>query len=97
VIAVVPGVREAAVVAKKHPMLDEVPVVFIIPLAGVDGVPDDLHDSVMAACRGQLGPIPDSVTAGLRHAARVAETEATSVSGGGAPVKPTPGAARTHP
>ena len=26
VIAVVPGVREAAVVAKKHPMLDEVPV-----------------------------------------------------------------------
>src|ERR1700754_4624182 len=36
VIAVIPGVREAAVVAKKHPMLDEVPVVFIIPHAGVD-------------------------------------------------------------
>ena len=36
VIAVVPGVREAAVVAKKHPMLDEVPVVFIIPQAGVE-------------------------------------------------------------
>jgi crotonobetaine/carnitine-CoA ligase len=54
VIAVVPGVREAAVVAKKHPMLDEVPVVFIIPHAGVAGAPPDLHDSVMAACRGAL-------------------------------------------
>ena len=40
VIAVVPGVREAAVVAKKHPMLDEVPVVFIIPAAGVEGAPE---------------------------------------------------------
>ena len=54
VIAVVPGVREAAVVAKKHPMLDEVPVVFIIPAAGVEGAPKDLHDTVMAACRGAL-------------------------------------------
>jgi crotonobetaine/carnitine-CoA ligase len=54
VIAVVPGVREAAVVAKKHPMLDEVPVVFIIPQAGVDAAPADLHDTVMAACRNAL-------------------------------------------
>jgi crotonobetaine/carnitine-CoA ligase len=54
VIAVVPGVREAAVVAKKHPMLDEVPVVFIIPAAGVAAVPKDLHDTVMAACRNAL-------------------------------------------
>ena len=54
VIAVVPGVREAAVVAKKHPMLDEVPVVFIIPHAGVDGAPPELHDTVMAACRTAL-------------------------------------------
>jgi len=54
VIAVVPGVREAAVVAKKHPMLDEVPVVFIIPQAGVDRAPGDLHDSVMTACRAAL-------------------------------------------
>ena len=54
VIAVVPGVREAAVVAKKHPMLDEVPVVFIIPKAGVKDAPADLHDTVMAACRTSL-------------------------------------------
>jgi crotonobetaine/carnitine-CoA ligase len=54
VIAVVPGVREAAVVAKKHPMLDEVPVVFIIPQAGVAGAPPDLQDKVMAACRAGL-------------------------------------------
>ena len=49
-----PGVREAAVVAKKHPMLDEVPVVFIIPRAGVKDAPADLHDTVMAACRTSL-------------------------------------------
>jgi carnitine-CoA ligase len=54
VIAVVPGVREAAVVARKHPMLDEVPVVFIIPTAGVDRAPADLYDSIMAACRNAL-------------------------------------------
>ncbi|WP_407149391.1 AMP-binding protein [Bradyrhizobium sp. ORS 86] len=54
VIAVVPGVREAAVVAKKHPMLDEVPVVFIIPQAGVAALPTDLHDNVIAACRAGL-------------------------------------------
>jgi crotonobetaine/carnitine-CoA ligase len=47
-------VREAAVVAKKHPMPDEVPVVFIIPHAGVAGAPPDLHDTVMAACRNAL-------------------------------------------
>ncbi|WP_454634026.1 AMP-binding protein [Bradyrhizobium cenepequi] len=54
VVAVVPGVREAAVVAKKHPMLEEVPVVFIIPQGGVDRAPVDLHDNVMAACRSAL-------------------------------------------
>ena len=54
VIAVVSGVREAAVVAKKHPMLDEVPAAFIIPHAGVAGAPPDLHDRVMAACRERL-------------------------------------------
>src|ERR1700730_11664285 len=54
VIAVVPGVREAAVVAKKHPMLDEVPVVFIIPQAGVERAPPALHDKIMSACRSAL-------------------------------------------
>jgi crotonobetaine/carnitine-CoA ligase len=54
VIAVVPGVREAAVVAKKHPMLEEVPVVFIIPQSGVEPTVVGLHDSVMAACRSAL-------------------------------------------
>jgi len=54
VIAVVAGVREAAVVAKKHPMLDEVPVVFIIPHGGVAGAAPDLHDRVMAACGAGL-------------------------------------------
>jgi crotonobetaine/carnitine-CoA ligase len=54
VIAVVPGVREAAVVGKNHPMLDEVPVVFIIPADGVARAPKDLHDNVMAACRKAL-------------------------------------------
>ena len=54
VIAVVPGVREAAVVGKKHPMLDEVPVAFIIPQAGLSALPKDLQDKVMAACRAAL-------------------------------------------
>jgi crotonobetaine/carnitine-CoA ligase len=54
VIAIVPGVREAAVVAKRHPMLDEVPVVFIIPHAGVERAPPELHDTIMAACRSAL-------------------------------------------
>jgi len=54
VIAVIPGVREAAVVAKKHPMLDEVPVVFIIPQDGVERMRTDLHDNVMAACKRAL-------------------------------------------
>ena len=54
VIALVPGVREAAVVGKKHAMLDEVPVVFIIPQDGLARMPRDLHEAVMAACRKAL-------------------------------------------
>ncbi|HVV43198.1 MAG TPA: AMP-binding protein [Nitrobacter sp.] len=54
VIVTVPGVREAAVVAQKHPMLDEVPVVFIIPRDGVAGMRPALHEDIMAACRNAL-------------------------------------------
>jgi crotonobetaine/carnitine-CoA ligase len=52
VIITVPGVRETAVVAMKHPMLDEVPVAFVIPQAGVSR--DDLPEKVLAACRTGL-------------------------------------------
>ena len=36
IIVAVPGVSEVAVVARPHPMLDEVPVAFIIPQPGFD-------------------------------------------------------------
>ncbi|WP_022720829.1 AMP-binding protein [Rhodopseudomonas sp. B29] len=54
VVITVAGVREAAVVAKKHPMLDEVPVVFVIPQGGVERAAPDLGDKVLAACSAQL-------------------------------------------
>ncbi len=52
VVLAVPGVREAAVVAQKHRMLDEVPVAFVTVEAGVDPLP--LPDAVIAACRAKL-------------------------------------------
>jgi carnitine-CoA ligase len=54
VVITVPGVREAAVVAKKHPMLDEVPVVFVIPQGGIAGAPPDFADRITAACAAAL-------------------------------------------
>jgi carnitine-CoA ligase len=51
VIAAVAGVQEVAVVAKRHPMLDEAPVAFVIPQAG--GA-EGLVESIMAACRTSL-------------------------------------------
>lgn len=52
VLLVVAGVHECAVVAKKHPMLDEVPVAFILPTPG--SLPEDLIRRVNAACAEQL-------------------------------------------
>ena len=51
VVAAVPGVHECAVVARKHRMLDEVPVVFVLPAANAA---PDLPERVRAACVAQL-------------------------------------------
>ena len=51
VIAAVAGVREVAIAAKKHPMLDEVPVAFIIP---ADSHGPDLAEKAAAACKKAL-------------------------------------------
>jgi len=51
VIAMVAGVSEVAVVAKRHPMLDEAPVAFVIPH---DGARDGLVEAILAACRESL-------------------------------------------
>jgi crotonobetaine/carnitine-CoA ligase len=52
VILGVPGVREAAVVAQPHPMLDEVPVAFVTLAEGTDAA--RLPETVTAACRAVL-------------------------------------------
>jgi carnitine-CoA ligase len=44
-------VKECAVVAQKHFMLDEVPVVFVIPHADA---PEDLGEKIIEACRKNL-------------------------------------------
>lgn len=51
VVASVDGVLEVAVVAKRHPMLDEAPVAFVIPRDLGDA---ELPERVMAACRQAL-------------------------------------------
>lgn len=53
VIAGVPGVAEAAVVAMRHPMLDEAPAAFVI--ARPDAVAG-LEDRIAAACAEALAP-----------------------------------------
>jgi len=54
VIVQMPDVSEVAVVAKKHQMLDEVPVAFIIPEGDIGNAPDDLVERVNEACRAEL-------------------------------------------
>jgi crotonobetaine/carnitine-CoA ligase len=64
VVMEVPGVREAAAVGKPHPMLDEVPVVFVIPDAREFlEAPDDLKSAILDACRSRLASfkVPDEV------------------------------------
>ncbi len=51
VVLQVAGVHECAVVAKKHPMLDEVPVLFVLPAAHAE---IDLLERIAAACSAQL-------------------------------------------
>lgn len=51
VILLVPGVHECAIVAKKHPMLDEVPIAFVLPAVGA---PANLAQRIAAACTAQL-------------------------------------------
>ena len=55
VIQGVPGVHECAVVAQRHPMLEEVPVAFVRPAPGLAAEAlATLPDRVAAACRAQL-------------------------------------------
>ncbi len=51
VVLQVAGVHECALVARKHPMLDEVPVLFVLPGAQAG---DDLVERIDAACTAQL-------------------------------------------
>jgi crotonobetaine/carnitine-CoA ligase len=53
-ILALPEVAEVAVVAKKHEMLDEVPVAFILPRGGQAAAATDLAERVLALCRSRL-------------------------------------------
>ena len=54
VVMGVAGIQECAVVARKDPMLDEVPVVFVLVPGGEPAAAADLKDQVIAACRKSL-------------------------------------------
>ena len=51
VVLQVAGVQECAVVGKAHALLDEVPVLFVLPAAHAD---IDLLERITAACNAQL-------------------------------------------
>jgi crotonobetaine/carnitine-CoA ligase len=53
VIAAVPGVAEVAVVAMRHPMLDEAPVAFVI---AQPGAAEDISQRIGQACCASLAP-----------------------------------------
>ena len=64
VVMEVRGVREVAVVGKPHPMLDEVPVAFVIPdTSELIAAPHDLQRAILEACRSRLASfkVPDEV------------------------------------
>jgi carnitine-CoA ligase len=64
VVMEVPGVREVAVVGKPHPMLDEVPIAFVIPdTSEIIAAPDRLTRAILEACRSRLASfkVPDEV------------------------------------
>ena len=50
VIMTVPGIQECAVVARRDPMLDEVPVAFVLVPGGEAAAPKDLVAQIDAAC-----------------------------------------------
>ncbi|MEX0839693.1 MAG: AMP-binding protein [Parvibaculum sp.] len=50
VVMTVPGIQECAVVAKRDPMLDEVPVVFVLVPGGETAAASDLKQQIDAAC-----------------------------------------------
>ena len=54
VVSSVAGVAECAVVAKRDPMLDEVPVVFVLPPANSTVDIQQLSADVLAKCQAAL-------------------------------------------
>ena len=54
VIVEMPEAAEVAVVAKKDPMRDEVPVAFVLPEGDPASPPPDLSERILAVCRDQL-------------------------------------------